>query len=214
MDDAVLTGRQQQVLAFIQSHIGKWGYPPTVREIGAHLGVRSTNAVADHLKALKRKGLLTQAGTKSRTLKPVTGAVIRLARSGQGVAIPLLGRVAAGAPILAEEDAEGTVVVDSMLVRDGKRLFALKVVGDSMIDAGIHDGDFIFVQKRHTAQRGAIVVVMIDGEATVKRFFHEGQRIRLQPENPRLQPIYVSARDFRDTQILGVVVGVYRQLAA
>jgi repressor LexA len=217
-----LTERQKQVLDYIQLTIDSLGYPPTVREIGEHLGIRSTNGVADHLKALKRKGYLTQQDMKSRTLKPTrnrrrrsqgSAVPLVLPRSGKSVAIPILGRVAAGEPILAEEDAEGTVVVDSVLVGDGgRRLFALKVVGDSMIEDGIFDGDYIFVQKRSHADPGAIVVVMIDQEATVKRFFPEKDRIRLQPANSAMEPIYVRRREFRETQILGVVVGVYRKV--
>jgi len=216
-----LTERQKQVLDFIQQTIDSLGYPPTVREIGEHLGIRSTNGVADHLKALKRKGYLTQQDMKSRTLKPTrtrrrrsqgSAVPVLLPRSGTTISIPILGRVAAGEPILAEEDAEGTVVVDSVLVGDGKRLFALKVVGESMIDDGIYHGDYIFVQKRSHADPGSIVVVMIDQEATVKRFYPEKDRIRLQPANATMEPIYVRRRDFRDTQIIGVVVGVYRKV--
>ncbi len=212
-----LTDRQREVFAFIQERIRAWGYPPTIREIGEELGIRSTNGVADHLKALKRKGYLTHEGMKSRTLRPTrtrSGGAIRavLPSGGPTVSIPLLGRVAAGQPILAEEQAEGTVVVDSFLVGDTKKLFALKVVGDSMIEDGILDGDYIFVRKRSHADAGEIVVVMIDNEATVKRFFPEGDRIRLQPANSAMQPIIVKAADFRETQILGVVVGVYRKI--
>jgi repressor LexA len=218
-----LTERQAQVLAFIEERICEWGYPPTIREIGEHLGIRSTNGVADHLKALKRKGYLTQRDLKSRTLAPVaspsagngrdsTVVSTLVGRGGRGVAIPILGRVAAGEPILAEEHAEGSVVVDAMLLGDGRRVFALKVVGESMIDAGIFDGDFIFVRKRESAEPGDIVVVMIEGESTVKRFYPEGERIRLQPANSRMQPIYVHRRDFKNVQIIGTVVGVYRKM--
>ena len=125
-----------------------------------------------------------------------------------------MGRGAAGEPILAEEHAEGTVVVDSVLVGDGRKVFALKVVGESMIDDGILDGDYIFVRKRSHADPGDIVVVIIENEATVKRYYPEGDRIRLQPANAAMQPIYVHKRDFREVQILGVVVGVYRKLPA
>ncbi|MEO1174120.1 MAG: transcriptional repressor LexA, partial [Myxococcota bacterium] len=194
------------------------------------LGIKSTNGVADHLKALKRKGYLTQEGMKSRTLKPAApgataqarkgarkavrgdGTVPALVGRGGSTSIPILGRVAAGEPILAEEHAEGSVVVDSFLVGDGAKTFALKVVGESMIEDGIFDGDFIFVRKRATANQGDIVVAMIENEATVKRYYPEGDRIRLQPANSSMQPIYVHKRDFRDTQILGIVVGVYRKL--
>jgi repressor LexA len=221
-----LTDRQKQVLEFIEDRIREWGYPPTIREIGEHFGIKSTNGVVDHLKALKRKGFLRQQDMKSRTLTPVvpkrgklalakradTAVPILVPKNNVGVAIPLLGKVAAGQPILAEENAEGSVVIDSVLVGDGKKLFALKVVGESMIDDGIHDGDYIFVRKRNHADPGDIVVVIIDNDATVKRFYPEGDRVRLQPANATMQPIYVSKRDFKDVQILGIVVGVYRKM--
>src|SRR5688572_12415769 len=162
MSDAQeLTDRQKEVLGFIEDRIREWGYPPTIREIGEHFGIKSTNGVVDHLKALKKKGFLEQQDMKSRTLKPTSprkparrggGAVpVLVPRTNQQIAVPLLGRVAAGEPILAEEDAEGSVIIDSVLVGDGKKLFALKVVGESMIDDGIHDGDYIFVKKRNHA---------------------------------------------------------------
>ncbi len=216
-----LTDRQKEVLAFIEDRISQWGYPPTIREIGEHLGIKSTNGVADHLKALKRKGYLTQREMKSRTLLPVAphagalkgGVVAALTSRGKNtVSVPLLGRVAAGEPILAEENAEGSVVVDALLLGDGRKVFALKVVGDSMIEDGIFDGDYIFVKKRESAEPGDIVVVLIEDEATVKRYFPEGDKIRLQPANARLQPIYVHKKDFKSIQILGVVVGVYRKV--
>ena len=211
-----LTERQRQVFDFIQDRIRAWGYPPTIREIGEHLSIRSTNGVADHLKALKRKGYLTQEDMKSRTLRPTKsrgGAVRALVpKKSNMVSIPLLGRVAAGEPILAEEQAEGTVVVDSFLVGNSRKLFALKVVGESMIDAGILDGDYIFVRKRSQADAGDVVVVMIEEEATVKRYFPEGDRVRLQPANPAMEPIFIHKKDFRQAQLIGIVVGVYRKL--
>jgi repressor LexA len=176
-DRPELTDRQREVYEFIQDRIRAWGYPPTIREIGEHLGIRSTNGVADHLKALKRKGYLQQQDMKSRTLmlvndepveekggesrsSNVVRALFQSGGSGRSLEIPILGRVAAGEPILAEEHAEGSVVVDSMLVGDGKKLFALKVVGESMIEDGIYDGDYIFVRKRAHADPGEIVVVI------------------------------------------------------
>jgi repressor LexA len=212
-----LTERQKQVYEFIQERIVAWGYPPTVREIGEHLGIRSTNGVADHLKALKKKGYLVSQGMKSRTLTPLKneGATVvstLVGRGSQGIAVPILGRVAAGEPILAEEHAQGSVVVDSMLLGDGRKVFALKVVGESMIDDGIFDGDYIFVKKRDSADPGDIVVVIIENEATVKRFYPEGDRVRLQPANARMQPIYVHKKDFKNVQIIGIVVGVYRKV--
>jgi len=215
-DSPELTDRQREIFEYIQDRIKVWGYPPTIREIGEHLGIRSTNGVADHLKALKRKGYLNHEERKSRALTPVkqgkTTVVRAIGFQGRGIAVPILGRVAAGEPILAEEHAEGSVVVDSVLLGDGRKVFALKVVGDSMIDDGIHDGDYIFVRKRETAERGDIVVVIIEGEATVKRYFPEADRIRLQPANVRMQPIYVHKKDFKSIQIIGIVVGVYRKM--
>lgn len=203
---AKLTERQQEVLDFIQAKIERNGYPPTIREIGAELGIRSTNGVNDHLKALERKGYINRDGAKSRTLVPVDGADDGM------VEVPILGRIAAGQPILAVEQAEDTVKIDRFFLGKNKEVFALRVVGESMINDGIHDGDFIFVRKQRTAPRGSIVVAMIDNEATVKRFYPEGDRIRFQPANDAMLPIYVAANDFKDTHILGVVVGVYRKM--
>ncbi|MGZ6144014.1 MAG: transcriptional repressor LexA, partial [Myxococcales bacterium] len=135
------------------------------------------------------------------------------AGGGEVVDIPVVGKVAAGAPILAQENITDHVRIDSMLVGDsGKRVFALRVTGDSMIGDGIFDGDYIFVRKQLQASSGEIVVAMIEDEATVKRFYPEGDRVRFQPSNPRLKPIYVNRDEFRETQIIGVVVGVYRKV--
>lgn len=188
--------------------------PPTIREIGEHLGIRSTNGVPDHLKALKRKGYLQQQGSKSRTWQPVGDG--RVAAENRAVSrnldVAILGRVAAGKPILVEEQADGSMSLGMSLVGEGRRIFALKVVGESMIDAGILDCDTIFVDKRDSADAGDIVVALIDNEATVKRYYPEGDRMRLQPENTALKPIYVNANDARALQLMGVVVGVYQRL--
>ncbi|MBI5498123.1 MAG: transcriptional repressor LexA [Deltaproteobacteria bacterium] len=217
-----LTDRQQEILDFIQHETMKNGYAPTIREIGERLGIRSTNGVNDHLKALERKGYIRRDKDKSRTLRltrhPAStppgadGAIRALTPPSPLLSIPILGRVAAGEPILAEEQALGRVQVDSFFVGTTKKVFALKVVGDSMIEDGIHDGDYLFVKKQAHANKGEIVIAMIEGEATCKRFFPEGDRVRFQPANARLKPIYVSRDQFRETQILGVVCGVYRQV--
>jgi len=215
-----LTKRQQEVLDFISGWIRERGYPPTLREIGNHFGIRSTNGVNDHLKALEKKGVLERAGLKSRAMRPTSGhgAVVPLrpaaaARMGdETVEIPILGRVAAGQPILAVEDAEDTVKVDRFFVGPHREVFGLRIVGDSMIEDGIFDGDYVFVKKTPTARPGEIVVAMIGDEATVKRYFPEGDQIRFQPANSRLQPIVVRRSDFRSVDILGVVVAVYRKL--
>ena len=201
----LLTDRQQQVLDFITRCVDERGYPPTLREIGEHMGIRSTNGVNDHLAALERKGFLRRDEMKSRGLRPTSG-------SGQVVEIPLLGRVAAGQPALAVEHVEDTVKVDRFFIGPSREVFALRVKGDSMIEDGIFDGDYIFVRKQLSAESGEIVVAMIDDEATVKRVYFEGDRVRFQPSNPRMAPIYVRDQDFRSTMILGVVVGIYRRL--
>jgi repressor LexA len=223
-----LTERQEKILSFIKKSVVDQGYPPTIREIGEHFGIRSTNGVNDHLKALERKGYLLRGELKSRALSVIDGGksgapqarFTRVGRrelsavgSSEVVDIPVVGKVAAGAPILAQENITDHVRIDSMLVGDsGKKVFALRVAGDSMIGDGIFDGDYIFVRKQLQAASGEIVVAMIEDEATVKRFYPEGERIRFQPSNPRLKPIYVNKHEFRETQIIGVVVGVYRKV--
>jgi repressor LexA len=221
-----LTERQEKILAFIKKSIQDQGYPPTIREIGEHFGIRSTNGVNDHLKALERKGYLLRGELKSRALSVIDGGRSTGARfprmsrrelaavgDGEVVEIPVVGKVAAGEPILAQENITDHVRIDSMLLGDGgRKVFALRVSGDSMIGDGIFDGDYIFVRKQLQAATGEIVVAMIEDEATVKRFYPEGDRVRFQPSNPRLQPIYVRREEFRETQIIGVVVGVYRKM--
>lgn len=219
-----LTRRQQQILDFITRRINDQGYPPTIREIGEEMGIRSTNGVNDHLKALERKGFLVREGLKSRALRPVhlsqlpannsnDESVPAMAAVGT-TAVPVLGRVAAGAPILADENVETSVQVDSFLLGTSivDQVFALRVSGESMVDVGILDGDFIFVRKQAEARRGDVVVAMIDGEATVKRYEPDGDVIRFVAENASMAPIIVRRADFRSTSILGVVCGVYRRL--
>jgi len=213
-----LTKRQQEVLDFISSSIGDCGYPPTLREIGEHFGIKSTNGVNDHLKALEKKGYLRREDLKSRAMRPITS--IESARkpvsvAGMGedyVSVPLLGRVAAGDPLLAVEDAEDTVVVDRFFIGNHREVFALRIVGESMIEDGIFDGDYVFIKKTPTANRGDTVVAMIEGEATVKRYHPEGDSIRFQPANASMKPIIVRREDFRAVDILGIVVGVYRKM--
>jgi repressor LexA len=211
-----LTKRQEQTLDFIRSSIEDRGYPPTLREIGEHMGIRSTNGVNDHLRALERKGYLRREDMKSRALKLVEDAApgpIRSAGSDDDVIeIQVLGRVAAGLPLLAEENVVDTVRVDRMLVRGGREVFGLRVTGDSMIEAGIFAGDYIFVRKQTTADRGDVVVALIGDEATVKHFYPERDYVRFQPANSKMAPILVRASDFKSTMLLGKVVGVYRRL--
>lgn len=208
-----LTSRQEQVLRFIRQSIHDRGYPPTLREIGAHMGIRSTNGVNDHLRALERKGYLTREDMKSRALRPKELHLDAVAPANDDdlVEIAILGRVAAGMPLYAQEHLIDTVRIDQSLLRSGE-IFGLKVSGDSMIEAGIHNGDYVFVRKQSTAERGDIVVALIGDEATVKRYFPERDYIRFQPENSAMAPILVRASDFRPTMLLGVVVGLYRRI--
>ena len=207
-----LTKRQEMVLDFITRSINSRGYPPTLREIGSHMGIRSTNGVNDHLRALERKGYLKREDMKSRALRPVNMESPG-ADSDAGVAeIPLIGRVAAGQPVTAEQNVEEVLTVDRALVGRHREVFALKVSGDSMIEAGILEGDTIIVRKQLHAERNEIAVVLIGDEATVKYFQPEKDFIRLQPANAAYAPIIVRKEDFRPTQILGVVVGLYRKL--
>jgi repressor LexA len=224
-----LTQRQKMVLEFIQNTINVDGYPPTLREIGNFMGIRSTNGVNDHLRALERKGYLTRKDMKSRTLRP-TAAVERLLKSSSirpiddnaedddfandMIEIPILGRVAAGALQEAIEQPSDHVRIDRMLIGGQRDVFGLRIRGESMIDAGIHDGDYVFVRKQLEATRGQIVIALVGDEATCKYFFPERDHIRLEPANTNMGPIVVPKTDWRDTQLLGVVVGVYRKLAS
>jgi repressor LexA len=212
-----LTKRQEQTLDFIRRSIESRGYPPTLREIGEHMGIRSTNGVNDHLRALERKGYLTREDMKSRALKLVEDQMAAPANNKINdeedlIEVRVLGRVAAGLPLYAEENVIDTVRVDRMLVRGGREVFGLRVTGDSMIDAGILSGDYIFVKKQSTADRGDIVVALIGDEATVKYFYPERDYVRFQPANAQMAPILVRASDFKSTMLLGKVVGVYRRL--
>ena len=211
-----LTARQEQTLDFIRQSIQERGYPPTLREIGEYMGIRSTNGVNDHLRALERKGYLTREDMKSRALKLVEDQMATPANKINDdedlIEVRVLGRVAAGLPLYAEENVIDTVRVDRMLVRGGREVFGLRVTGDSMIDAGILSGDYIFVKKQSTADRGDIVVALIGDEATVKYFYPERDYVRFQPANAQMAPILVRASDFKSTMLLGKVVGVYRRL--
>jgi len=227
MADA-LTQRQRDILDFISASIVERGFPPTLREIGEHFSIRSTNGVNDHLKALEKKGHLRREDLKSRAMRPVlpdgSGEVVPLRRSPMGTGvmevvpdddmaeIPIVGRVAAGQPILAVENTSDTVKIDRMLIGSHREVFGLRVVGESMIEDGIFHGDYVFVKKTPSANPGDIVVAMIEGEATVKRYFPEGDNIRFQPANSNMQPIIVRRADFKSVDIIGIVVGVYRKL--
>ena len=265
------------VLQYIQSSITERGYPPTLREIGNFMGIRSTNGVNDHLRALERKGYLTREDMKSRALRPTVfdvkstsgnganvtsyaganGAngiangnghgVADAARGSHGyggagshgahgangangangnghnvqaaapydnfVEIPILGRVAAGQLTEAIQSPEDTVRIDRMLLGGATTdVFGLRVRGESMVNAGIRDGDYVFVRKQLDARRGEIIVALVGEEATCKYYYPEQDRIRLVPANDRMTDIVIDRGDWRSTQILGVVVGLYRKL--
>jgi repressor LexA len=217
----VLTDRQQEILGFISQSIEERGYPPTLREIGEHFGIRSTNGVNDHLRALEKKGHLQREDLKSRALRPVgapASSTATIGRKGDDprladmVEVPVVGRVAAGLPLLAVENVQDTVHVDRFFIGQSREVFALRVKGESMIEDGIFDGDYIFVRKQLQASRGDIVVAMINDEATVKRYYPEGDNIRFQPANSAMQPIIVRKRDWKSVNLIGLVVGVYRKM--
>lgn len=208
-----LTKRQEQTLEFIRKSIRDRGYPPTLREIGEHMGIRSTNGVNDHLRALERKGYLRREDMKSRALRVVDAPLEASNDTTDSIVeVQVLGRVAAGLPLLADENVIDTVRVDRMMVNGGREVFGLRVTGDSMIEAGILSGDYIFVRKQSVAERGDIVVALIGDEATVKHYYPEKDYVRFQPANSQMAPILVRASDFRSTMLLGKVVGVYRRL--
>ncbi|MGQ0507789.1 MAG: transcriptional repressor LexA [Myxococcaceae bacterium] len=212
-----LTDRQREILNFIVKETENRGFPPTIREIGEEMNISSTNGVNDHLKALERKGYLNRGEQQSRSLVPTKRARMVLGigqrKDVSMIEVPVLGRVAAGAPLLATENIQDSVKIDSFLLGgNGKEVFALKVKGESMIDDGIFNGDYIFVRKTPSSAPGDIVVALIEDEATVKRYYPEGDRIRFQPANATMQPIYVHKNEFRSTMILGNVIGVYRKM--
>lgn len=198
-----LTRRQRQILDYIKACIRERGYPPSVREIGEAVGLKSTSTVHAYLSRLEQKGFIRRDPTKPRAIEVFDEAMAR----ARTVAVPLVGQVTAGQPILAVENIEDVLPLPTGLVPDGE-VFALRIRGDSMIGAGILDGDYVIVRRQETADNGDIVVALIDDEATVKRFFRENDRIRLQPENPAMEPIYV-----RDARILGKVVALLRRMA-
>ena len=210
----VLTDRQREILEFITQSIRERGYPPTLREIGVHFGIKSTNGVNDHLRALEKKGYLQREDLKSRALRPMgmRGPARAPSRDEDMVEVPLVGRVAAGVPLLAVENVEDTVRVDRFFIGQTREVFALRVKGESMIEDGIFDGDYIFVRKQLQASRGDIVVAMIGDEATVKRYYPEGDSIRFQPANAAMEPIIVRKRDWKSVNLIGLVVGVYRKM--
>jgi len=216
-----LTERQKEALSFIIDYVEETGYPPTIREIGDELGIKSTNGVNDHLKALEKKGYLERQTGKSRALRPLRhpdGTPTAEAQpEDEGIdaedihQVPEVGRIAAGSPIEAVENVDRHLHVGAGMLGQRDDIFALTVEGESMIEAGIHDGDTIFVRPQQQANTGEIVAVRMDGRATVKRWYPEDDRIRLEPENSAMDPIYIDASS-GPSLLLGRVVAVFRRL--
>jgi len=210
-----LTPRQQEIWSFLVEYVDRHGYPPTVREIGEAVGLASPSTVHAHLANLERAGLLRRDPTKPRALELLAARPMRgvetIAEVAGVHALPLVGRIAAGGPLLAEQNIEDYIRVPEPLSRGGEE-FLLRVKGDSMVNAGILDGDYVVVRRQQDAQNGDIVVALVGedesaGEATVKRFFREEGRVRLQPENDAMDPFYAA-----HVQVLGKVIGVFRRL--
>jgi repressor LexA len=221
-----LTNRQQEIFDFLVEFVQDRGYPPSIRDITRQFGFRSPKAAADHLAALERKGFIQRTPELSRALSIRGHSASRDGRGARSaheprdprtgrlrpaaVHLPLVGRIAAGQPLLAVENIEEVLTLDGGFVQE-EGAFVLRVVGDSMIDAHIAEGDFIIVKPQDSAAAGEIVVALVGEEATVKRFFPEGDRVRLQPENARLAPIYVT-RDDPEFRVVGRVVGLVRKM--
>jgi repressor LexA len=199
-----LTKRQQEIFDFVKQHVGEHGYPPTVRDIGKAIGLTSSSTVHAHLANLEKLGLLRRDPTKPRAIEVLVDRAKQAVMPG---GLPVVGQVAAGAPVLAEENIEEYIPVPGIAGGDDGE-FVLRVKGDSMKDAGILEGDHVIVRRQDTAADGEIVVALVEDEATVKRFFRETDHVRLQPENEAHEPIRVT-----DVQLVGRVVGVCRRVS-
>jgi repressor LexA len=197
------TERQKEVLDFIAAYINIHTYPPTIREVADYFSI-SIKGASDHLAALRKKGLLKQGDKKYRTME-----LVRSGNEEDFAEIPILGTVAAGRPILALENMDGSIKMHRTFISGNAKYFALKVKGDSMESAGIMDGDIAVIQQQNTVRNGEIAVVMLDEAVTIKTFYRESARIRLQPENPKYSPIYCS----RDVRVLGRLAHILRSYA-
>jgi repressor LexA len=204
MVELKLTKRQQEIFDFVKRYAGEHGYPPTVRDIGKAIGLTSSSTVHAHLANLEKLGVLRRDPTKPRAIEVLVGKAKAAARPS---GLPVVGQVAAGQPVLAEENIEEYVEVPSFAGGEEGE-FVLRVKGDSMKDIGIFEGDHVIVRGQDTARNGEIVVALVGDEATVKRFFREPDHVRLQPENSAVEPIRS-----RDVQVLGRVVGVCRRVS-
>ncbi|AZV57035.1 transcriptional repressor LexA [Clostridium sp. AWRP] len=197
--------RQFQIYEFIKAQIREKGYPPSVREICAGVGLKSTSTVHSHLEKLEKKGFIKRDASKSRTIEIVEKSISKSTKK-ELIDIPIVGTITAGMPILAVENIEDVFPLPIEYVKNKNQLFILKVKGESMVDAGILDGDMSIIEQTNFAENGDIVAALIDNEATLKRFFKEKDHIRLQPENESMSPIIVD-----DCKIIGKLVGIYRR---
>ncbi|WP_333859831.1 transcriptional repressor LexA [Clostridium sp.] len=193
--------RQCQIYTFIKSQIKEKGYPPSVREICAAVGLKSTSTVHSYLEKLEKRGFIKRDATKSRTIE-----VIEKSHKKEMIEVPIIGTITAGMPIMAVENIEDYFPLPMDYIKNKKDIFMLKVKGESMVDVGILDGDLSLIEKVDSAENGDIVVALIENEATLKRFFKEKNHIRLQPENKSMSPIIVN-----DCKIIGRLIGIYRQ---
>jgi repressor LexA len=203
MVDLNLTKRQKEIFEFVKRYSAKHGYPPTVRDIGKAIGLTSSSTVHAHLANLEKLGLLKRDPSKPRALE----LLVDRARAAVTGAVPVVGQVAAGQPVLAEENIEEYVQIPELAGGDEGE-FVLRINGESMRDAGIYDGDHVVVRRQDTASDGDIVVALVGDDATVKRFFKESDHVRLQPENEAMEPIRAP-----DAQVIGKVVGVLRRVS-
>ncbi|MDE2846766.1 MAG: transcriptional repressor LexA [Gemmatimonadetes bacterium] len=201
-----LTAKQQNVYDYIRKKVGRIGYPPSVREIAQQFGI-STRAAYDHLRAIEKKGYIRRDPMKPRAIEIVGSRGASAQGVDDVVRVPVLGRVAAGLPILAEENVEEYMTFPTGMVKQDGNVFALEVHGDSMIEDGIMDGDYVLVREQPVAETGETVVALLDDEATVKRFYRRNDRFELVPAHPTMEPIIAD-----EVSIVGKVVGVYRRM--
>lgn len=196
--------KQEEIMDFIKDFVSKHGYSPSYREIAVGVNVKSTNSIKKYLDVMEEKKLINRSSLKNRCIEIVNRGFSN--NDNELVKIPLIGKVAAGTPILAVENLEDEFVISKSIFGTSQELFMLKIFGDSMIDIGIDDGDYVVVKKQNQAENGEIVVAMIDGSATVKTYYNDGTKVRLQPQNPLYTPIYTL-----DCKILGKVIGCIKK---
>ncbi len=203
-----LTDKQKRVMEFIEQEVKRWNYPPSVREICKALNISSTATVHGHLDTLESKGYISRMATKPRAIKLIKNADGEVIADPEDrcVFAPLVGRITAGQPVLAEENKEGVFPIPSAITND-ESCFVLRVAGNSMINAGINDGDYVIVRQQSNAENGEIAAVLLEDEATVKRIYVEENGFRLQPENDAYEPIIT-----RNVEVLGKVIGLFRRI--